>query len=326
MNSQKDLSMSLSDRSWVGEWNDENTGRTMRNSVLARHACSMACRRPAPITPTRPTTIGSGRSPSRAWSRISSLSTPHAFLHVRARNEDGESVVWACEMQTANTLRRQGWSEDRFTAGQAVTVAAIAARRGSVGLLLPSPRNWPTAPSSNVPAPSFRRPEGRRPRGSARGPSSRRNTESGRTLDAGPGAGGNAVRVPERRGPWRGAAYAGRFGCGGRATMSDVDDPSFECSASSITRAWSEPGTPTEIEQYDDRVVIRHEYMDTVRTIRLAREPCVLAAAAALRAFHRLVRRLDAGGGYRGILRRRVDAPSGYPAQRSAARHPSGSA
>ncbi|MYJ94995.1 MAG: hypothetical protein F4053_05190 [Proteobacteria bacterium] len=50
------------------------------------------------------------------------------------------------------------------------------------------------------------------------------------------------------------------------------DDPSFECSASSITRAWSEPGTPTDIEQYDDRVVIRHEYMDTERTIRLARE------------------------------------------------------
>ncbi|MYJ94994.1 MAG: hypothetical protein F4053_05185 [Proteobacteria bacterium] len=35
---------------------------------------------------------------------------PHAFLHIRAENEYGESVVWACEMQTANTIRRQGWT------------------------------------------------------------------------------------------------------------------------------------------------------------------------------------------------------------------------
>ena len=32
------------------------------------------------------------------------------------------------------------------------------------------------------------------------------------------------------------------------------------------------PGTPSDIEQTADSVIIRHEYMDTVRTIRLARE------------------------------------------------------
>ncbi len=58
---------------------------------------------------------------------------PHAFLHVRAENESGESEVWACEMQTANTLKRQGWTEDRFTVGQSVTVSGIAARRDPLG-------------------------------------------------------------------------------------------------------------------------------------------------------------------------------------------------
>ena len=58
---------------------------------------------------------------------------PHAFLHIRAENESGESEVWACEMQTANTLKRQGWTEDRFTVGQSVTVSGIAARRDPLG-------------------------------------------------------------------------------------------------------------------------------------------------------------------------------------------------
>ena len=58
---------------------------------------------------------------------------PHAFLHIRAENADGESVVWACEMQTANSLRRQGWTKDQFVIGQQVTVQGIAARRDPLG-------------------------------------------------------------------------------------------------------------------------------------------------------------------------------------------------
>ena len=45
-----------------------------------------------------------------------------------------------------------------------------------------------------------------------------------------------------------------------------VDDPAYECSPASISRAFANP-TPTEIEQHVDRVVIRHEYMDVVRTV-----------------------------------------------------------
>ena len=47
-----------------------------------------------------------------------------------------------------------------------------------------------------------------------------------------------------------------------------VDDPGYVCSPSSMSRAWGNP-TPSEIEQHDDRVVLRHEYMDVVRTIYL---------------------------------------------------------
>lgn len=48
-----------------------------------------------------------------------------------------------------------------------------------------------------------------------------------------------------------------------------VDDPSLRCKPSSIGRAWDEPDTAFTIEQHDDRVVIRYEIFDLVRTIRL---------------------------------------------------------
>ena len=45
-----------------------------------------------------------------------------------------------------------------------------------------------------------------------------------------------------------------------------VDDPAYVCSTASISRAWGNP-TPTEIEQHEDREILRHEYMDVERII-----------------------------------------------------------
>ncbi len=47
-----------------------------------------------------------------------------------------------------------------------------------------------------------------------------------------------------------------------------VDDPAYRCSPASITRVWSNP-VPIEIEQQSDRVILRYEYMDAVRTVYL---------------------------------------------------------
>lgn len=47
-----------------------------------------------------------------------------------------------------------------------------------------------------------------------------------------------------------------------------VDDPGYECSPSSLQRAWANP-TPIEIEQHEDRIVIRFEFMDVVRPVYL---------------------------------------------------------
>ncbi len=50
-----------------------------------------------------------------------------------------------------------------------------------------------------------------------------------------------------------------------------VDDPGYGCNPASISRLWDNP-TPTEILQYDDRVVLIHEYLDFERSIPLDQE------------------------------------------------------
>ncbi|MGI9257208.1 MAG: hypothetical protein ACR2QQ_00090, partial [Gammaproteobacteria bacterium] len=50
-----------------------------------------------------------------------------------------------------------------------------------------------------------------------------------------------------------------------------TDDPAYECSPASVNRVWSNP-VPIEIEQLSDRVILRYEYMDAVRTVYLDQE------------------------------------------------------
>jgi hypothetical protein len=47
------------------------------------------------------------------------------------------------------------------------------------------------------------------------------------------------------------------------------DDPTFRCDPVAIRRVWGAPGTPLEIVRERDRVVLRHEWMDAMRTVHL---------------------------------------------------------
>jgi len=48
-----------------------------------------------------------------------------------------------------------------------------------------------------------------------------------------------------------------------------LDDLSLQCIPSGLGRVWDEPDTTVEINQLDDRIVIRYEMFDLVRTIML---------------------------------------------------------
>jgi hypothetical protein len=47
---------------------------------------------------------------------------PHSWLYVDVIQEDGEVIAMRCEMRSANTLRRSGWTPELFTPGKGITI------------------------------------------------------------------------------------------------------------------------------------------------------------------------------------------------------------
>jgi hypothetical protein len=47
---------------------------------------------------------------------------PHSWLHFNVTGKDGKSETYKCEMRSATTLRRSGWTPEMFAAGTRVTV------------------------------------------------------------------------------------------------------------------------------------------------------------------------------------------------------------
>jgi hypothetical protein len=47
---------------------------------------------------------------------------PHSWLYLDVVDENGDFAAYRCEMRSATTLRRSGWSPDMFPAGEQVTI------------------------------------------------------------------------------------------------------------------------------------------------------------------------------------------------------------
>jgi len=47
---------------------------------------------------------------------------PHSWLYLDVTDENGNTVAMRCEMRSANTLRRSGWTPDLFPVGKEVTI------------------------------------------------------------------------------------------------------------------------------------------------------------------------------------------------------------
>jgi hypothetical protein len=54
--------------------------------------------------------------------------SPHAWLHLAVKSADGKAEDWACEMRSAHSLRRSGWTVQMFRAGTTVTVTGSPER------------------------------------------------------------------------------------------------------------------------------------------------------------------------------------------------------
>jgi hypothetical protein len=191
---------------------------------------------------------------------------PHVVLWVEVPDENGHPETWGCIGGAANTMARQGWTQDQFVPGQKVTVMGIAARRNVRGCAFLAVFSLPEL--GEIEPPTLARdieayvytdelaPVDGAVRPDLAGPWMRDRNQRSAAPEPGDERPGEELFTPEG---WAAqTAYDPRF-----------DDPSLECNGASIARLWSELGTPTDIEQYDDRMIIHHEYMDTERIILL---------------------------------------------------------
>ena len=190
---------------------------------------------------------------------------PHGRIVLDVTDDNGSVELWDCELNGAASAARNGWTADLFQKGQQIVVTGFAARRNErecyyqSGVLSDGTR---IARSEQI---------------------------GGRvTVTPLPVENPNnvvAADLPNFSGVWRGTGpFGGPPGPGeenphswvlseaGRRVLDAYDpvaeDPSLKCRPVSIRRLWSN-GSPTEIRQEDDVVIIHHEWMDAERTVYL---------------------------------------------------------
>ncbi len=179
---------------------------------------------------------------------------PHSFVHVEVANPDGSRVTRWCEMQAASQLRIKGVSADTLRAGDRIRIEGFQARRDPLGCEFGTgylADGSVLELRSRAGQSQFAAPLDSDTSGSIFGTWFRK---------AFPGAGID----PDP------ADYYTPEGAAAAATVNVlVDNPVYRCSPVSPVRAWAQPGLPAEIRREGDRVIVHHEFMDTVRVIHL---------------------------------------------------------
>jgi len=190
---------------------------------------------------------------------------PHARILVDVIGEDGEVITWDCEMAGANGLQRRGWTKDVFQPGDEIVIQGFAARRHETECYfevaeLGDGRQITLADRFDADTPARAQPL----------VATLDNPDTpnfSRVWQRARGVGGGGG--PQLGGPNRNAWVLSESG---RRVLEEydsvLDDPALTCSPVSIRRLWTNNDL-TEIEQTEDLVTIRHEWMDAVREVRL---------------------------------------------------------
>ena len=181
---------------------------------------------------------------------------PHSVIRVLVTSEYDDDVIWTCETQAKSLLVRKGITADRFPIGEPIVIEGSKARRNDHGCEIGSMH----LPDGSVV--TVRSSEGRA--------NIAVNTEV-------PAASAHSIFGNWVRDSFDGAPVTPGFDHNisdeGRAANAGYDgasdDPTLDCSPANPVRAMFAPGSPSEIRREDNRVVIRHEFMDTTRLVFL---------------------------------------------------------
>lgn len=187
---------------------------------------------------------------------------PHGFLYIESVNEEGDAVVYVCDLQARSQLIRRGADKTLFTVGEKIVVEGFAARRNPLGCEF-GVAYFPDGSSFTM-----------------------RSTDKARTKFA------EDVTAPFQEGDersifgtWIRPGMDGDLSGRGKRTGQDSitvagkaaidafdpinDNPVVHCRPGSPMRSWGPPGLATRISREGDKVSIYHESMDVTRTIHL---------------------------------------------------------
>jgi hypothetical protein len=183
---------------------------------------------------------------------------PHAYVHIEAVDENGQTREYVCESHGVTQLMRNGISPAMLATGATITVTGSQARRNpymcffdnvelSDGRVLNvnGPRRTATATTA------------------ASGPAPAERTDIY----------GKWLLVPANRATSGPQPMIESLTAAGQAAVEAydpfLDDPTFRCDPVAIRRVWFAPGTPLEISREGEKVILRHEWMDVRRVVHL---------------------------------------------------------
>jgi len=182
------------------------------------------------------------------------LVNPHAFVYVETTNEAGETETWWCEMQARSQLHIKGITQESIKPGDRIRIEGFAARRDPRGC------EFATGYLADGKVLALRTSGAQSLFAAPALQDDSRSIEGTWFRKSFPGAGTDPDPEPLMT-PAALAAHA--------ANDPVITNPVYRCSPISPVRAWSQPGLPTQIRRDGDRVIIHHEFMDTVRVVHL---------------------------------------------------------
>jgi hypothetical protein len=180
---------------------------------------------------------------------------PHSYVHIAAVDENGRTQQYVCESHGTTQLTRNGISKEMLAPGTKIRV------RGSRSRHDPYMCFFDRVEFADGRVLSVNGPRGEATRSPAASSPPRRDLF------------GKWLLVPANRatsGPQPMMQYLTPAGERAVAAYDPFrDDPTFRCDPVAIRRVWFAPGTPLEIVRNNDRVILRHEWMDVERVVHL---------------------------------------------------------
>jgi hypothetical protein len=183
---------------------------------------------------------------------------PHAYVHIEAVDENGQTREYVCESHGATQLTRNGITPAMLAPGATITVTGSQARRDPYMCFF-----------DNVELAD----------GVVRSVNGPQRAQAESTAASSPAAAertdiyGKWLLVPANRATSGPQPMIESLTPAGKAAVAAydpfVDDPTFRCDPVAIRRVWFAPGTPLEISREGETIILRHEWMDVRRVVHL---------------------------------------------------------